>query len=95
MKLYSRTGANSITHEEFGAFTVGKDGSVNVPDEFGAYLHRQHVAGKPAWETEAERHARLMAEEVERRKDPATLLAAVEALQRDAEERTGKPGRRR
>jgi hypothetical protein len=93
VKLYTRTGAASISNEQHGEFTIAKDGSVHVPDEFGAYLHRQHIGGKPAWEDEAERHARLVAEEVERRKDPATLLAAVEELQRAAA--TGTPEGRR
>jgi hypothetical protein len=79
-KLYSTTGVATIAAngEEF---TTDADGGVELPHDLALFLHRQHSNGHPAWEDEAERVARLTAEEAARRADPATLLAAVERLQ--------------
>lgn len=80
MRLYSLTGATALTDPEFGSFDAGPDGSFDLPEEFAERLHAFHFGGRPAWETDIERQARLMNEELERRKDPATLLSAVEQL---------------
>jgi len=78
MRLYSRFGATQVSNEDFGDFDVDPDsGAVEVPPALGALLHNQHINGLRAWEDDAERTARLTAEELARRKDPATLLAAV------------------
>lgn len=84
MRLYTRTGAVALDDPEFGHFAAGDDGSFDFPDELSDRLHGFHAAGKPLWETDVERQARFMHEELERRKDPATLLAAVEELTRRA-----------
>ena len=80
MRLYSRTGATEITGTEHGDFTVDAQGGFTLPDDLSERLHRFHIGGEPMWETDLERHRRLMAEEIERRQDPATLLAAVQQL---------------
>ncbi|HEY3718374.1 MAG TPA: hypothetical protein VGL39_27945 [Jatrophihabitantaceae bacterium] len=73
MKLYTLTGAAGVSHEDHGEFEVDDDGGVELPPEFGEYLHRTHVGGVKSWETQTERHDRLIAEELERRRDPAQL----------------------
>lgn len=104
MRLYTRTGATALNDPEFGPFEADEQGSFLLPDELAERLRRFHVAGKPAWETDVERQRRLIQEELERRKDPATLLNAVEQLVKaaqgtaPAEESpapTKKPGRPR
>ncbi len=80
MRLYTRTGATALDDAQYGHFDAGPDGCFDVPEEFGEALRRFHVGARPMWETDIERQHRLMAEELERRKDPATLLAAVEQI---------------
>jgi hypothetical protein len=79
MRLYSRTGAASVEHQGH-TYEPGEDGGYDFPEAVGRDLHSFHVAGKPMWETDIERQNRLMNEELERRKDPATLLEAVEQI---------------
>lgn len=80
MRLYTRTGATTLDDAQYGHFDAGPDGCFDVPEEFGEQMRRFHFGGRPAWETDIERQHRLMTEELERRKDPATLLQAVEQL---------------
>lgn len=82
MRLYTRNTAASVSDETHGSFDVDENGAIEVPEELGQRLHATHVAGQPQWETEAERHQRLTHEELERRRDPETLLQAVEHLGR-------------
>ena len=79
MILYTLIGHSFISDPEFGDFEL-EDGQVEVPEELGRRLHSTHIEGKPVWETSGERHERLVREEDARRRDPASLLAAVEAL---------------
>lgn len=79
MRLYSLTGAAAIDAPE-GHFEPGEDGAFDLPSELSARLHGVAVGGKRQWETDVERQNRLVAEEMERRKDPATLLDAVQQL---------------
>lgn len=80
MRLYSRTGATALDDPEYGHIDAGPDGGFDLPDDLSDRLYGFHAAGQPLWETDVERQNRLIAEELERRKDPATLLAAVEQL---------------
>lgn len=91
MRLYTRTGATALDDNLFGHFDAGPDGSFDVPEEFGEQLRRFHLAGRPAWETDIERQHRLMDEELQRRQDPATLLAAVEQIVAAARATTPAP----
>jgi hypothetical protein len=80
MKLYTRTGASTVDDQEHGTFEAGPDGGFDFPDELSNRLRIVHIAGQRAWEDEGQRHQRLVAEELERRKDPASLYDAVQAL---------------
>jgi hypothetical protein len=85
MRLYTRTGATALDDPEFGHFEASEDGGFDLPEELSERLHGFHLGGRPAWETDIERQRRLMTEEMERRKDPATLLSAVEQIMRAAQ----------
>lgn len=80
MRLYTRTGATAVDDPEFGTFEADEEGGFDLPDDLSERLIRFHIDGRPAWETDTERQNRLIAEELERRKDPATLLEAVQQL---------------
>lgn len=80
MRLYSRTGATALDDPEYGHFDANEDGGFDFPDDLSDRLHGFHAGGRPLWETDVERQNRLIAEELERRKDPATLLDAVQQL---------------
>jgi hypothetical protein len=85
MRLYSRTGATRLDDSEYGTFEPDAQGGFDFPDEVSDRLHPFHLGGKPMWETDVERQNRLMNEELERRKDPTTLLSAVEQLVKAAQ----------
>jgi hypothetical protein len=80
MRLYPRAGATAAVDDAGEHFTAGDDGGFDFPEPVGERLHSTFAAGKPLWETQTEQQNRMMGEELERRKDPATLLAAVEQL---------------
>lgn len=81
MRLYTRTGATALDDPETGQhYEADEQGGFNFPNELSGKLHGFCVGGKPLWETDVERQNRLIDEELERRKDPATLLDAVEQL---------------
>jgi hypothetical protein len=80
MRLYTRTGATSIDDPEYGHFDADDSGAFDLPEDMAERLRRFHHGARPSWETDIERQYRLAYEELERRKDPATLLAAVEQL---------------
>jgi hypothetical protein len=91
MRLYTRTGATALDDPEYGRFDAATDGGFDFPDDLSDRLYRFHIDGKPAWETDIDRQARVMAEEMERRRDPATLMSLVEQLTRRAEETAPAP----
>jgi hypothetical protein len=77
MRLYSRVGATALDHPT-GHYDADPDtGAFEFPDEVSDELHSFHSGGKPMWEDQAERDRRLAAEELERLRDPATLLEAI------------------
>ncbi|MET7944342.1 hypothetical protein [Streptomyces sp. NPDC005302] len=80
MRLYTLTGATALEDPEFGKYEADEQGGFDFPNELSSRLHNFHVGGKPAWEDDIERQQRLMTEELERRKDPATLLDAVQQI---------------
>ena len=88
MRLYPRAGATAVDDPEHGHFTAAADGGFDFPEDLGAQMHAAHAAGQPLWETQIERQHRLIQEEAARRADPATLLAAVEQLVKQAEAAT-------
>lgn len=84
MRLYSRTDVASVTHGG-KRYISADDGGFDLPPDVTDLLHSSAVRGERQWETSIERQRRLVAEEMERRKDPATLLAAVEQIMALAE----------
>jgi len=80
MRLYSRTGQTVLTDAEYGTFEAGPDGGFDLPEDLALREHAFHVGGRPLWETDVERQYRLAAEELDRRRDPATLMNAVQQL---------------
>lgn len=84
MRLYSRTDTAAVEHDGVH-YEPENDGGFEFPEDVGEHLHGFHTGGKPQWETQIERQHRLMGEEAERRKDPATLLSAVEQLVKAAQ----------
>jgi len=89
MRLYPRAGQTAIDDPEHGHFDAGPDGGFDLPEPLGERLRRFHVDRAPMWETDIERQSRLISEELERRKDPATLLEAVEQIMRAAQASAG------
>lgn len=85
MRLYSRTGAIALDDETGQHYEADEQGGFDFPNELSDKLHGFCVAGKPMWETDIERQERLLTDELERRKDPATLLQAVEQLVKAAQ----------
>jgi hypothetical protein len=76
MRLYSRTGATALDDSRHGRIEADPGhGGFDLPEELA-----EELRGFPAWETDVERQQRLVLEEMERRKDPATLLDAVQQL---------------
>ena len=84
MILFSRTGASVVQHEGV-TYRPGPDGGFPFPDHVSDRLHRFAVRGVKQWETDIERQRRVMSEEMDRRRDPAELYAAVEKIVRAAE----------
>jgi hypothetical protein len=85
MRLYTRTGATALDDAEYGTFHADENGGFDFPDDVSDRLQGFHLGGQPMWETDTERQRRLVIEEMDRRKDPATLLSAVEQLVRAAQ----------
>jgi len=91
MRLYTLTGATALDDGEYGHFEADEQGGFDFPDDLSDRLHRFHFGGRPQWETDVERQERLIAEELERRKDPATLLEAVQLLVQAAQGTAAQP----
>lgn len=76
MRLYTKTGATQVDDPEYGTFSPDVNGAFDgLPDGMYAKLH-----GRPGWENEAERVARLAAEQLEKMRDPATMLAELQKM---------------
>lgn len=80
MRLYTTTGATQVDDPRYGSYTAGPNGAFEFPNELSGRLHGFHIGGRPSWETDAERETRIAKEELERFRDPATLLAAVREM---------------
>lgn len=80
MLLYSRTGATALDDPEYGHFEREADGSFDLPDDLADRLLSFHHRGRPLWETEIDRGQRIASEDLERRRDPANLLDAVQQI---------------
>ena len=84
MHLYSRTGASFVQHEGV-RYEAGPDGGFGFPDHVSDVLHPFAVRGERLWETGAERQQRILGEEMDRRRDPASLYDAVAKIMQAAE----------
>lgn len=80
MRLYTRADATAIDDPEYGRFEADSDGTFKLPDEMADRLLRFHHRGEPLWETETQRGKRLKTEDLDRRRDPAALLDAVQQI---------------
>lgn len=81
MRLYTLTGTTQVKDPETGTvYEADADGAFEMPEDLANLLHSFHVAGKPAWEDDAERARRVAAEQLEKMRDPAALLAEVQRL---------------
>src|ERR1700733_1331425 len=78
MRLYSLVGADQHVDPEYGSFRPDEAGGFDFPDEISDVLGGFAVKGRKLWETEADRVGRLHGMEMARRRDPATMLAAME-----------------
>lgn len=79
MRLYSRTGATSV-HHGGQLYEPGDSGGFDFPDEVSDVLHPFAVRGQRLWESDIERQHRILGEELDRRRDPASLYEAVARL---------------
>ena len=76
MRLYNTEGAAQVDDPEYGTFRPDASGAFDgLPDGMYAKLH-----GRPGWENEAQRAARLAAEQMEKLRDPATMLAELQKM---------------
>ena len=89
MRLYSRTGATSV-HHGGQIYVPGDSGGFDFPDHVSDVLHPFAVRGERLWESDIERQRRVLGEEMDRRRDPASLYDAVEKIMRAAES-AGQP----
>lgn len=79
MRLYSQVGATAHDDPDYGHFEPDdEDGGFPFPDEVSDLIGGFAVKGRKLWETEAERADRLHGQEMARRRDPASMLAAME-----------------
>ena len=98
MRLYSRTGATSV-HHAGQVYEAGDSGGFDFPDHVSDVLHPFAVRGERLWETDIERQHRVLGEEMDRRRDPASLYEAVAKLVQAADQvgqmEPAKPSRAR
>lgn len=78
MRLYSLVGADSHVTPDGARYTPDDAGGFDFTDEVSDPIERCAVKGKRMWETEAERVDRLHGMEMARRRDPASMLTAME-----------------
>ena len=78
MRLYSLVGADAHVAPEYGRFTPDEAGGFDFPDEVSDQIGGFAVKGRKLWETEPERADRLHGMEMARRRDPASMLTAME-----------------
>jgi hypothetical protein len=84
LRLYSRANAGVVCHGG-QTYTPGDSGGFDFPDDVSDVLHRFAVRGQKLWETDIERQQRILGEELDRRRDPASLYDAVAKITAAAE----------
>lgn len=78
MRLYSLMGADSHVTPDGTRYTPDDIGGFDFPDEVSDLIGGFAVKGRRLWETETERADRMHGMEMARRRDPASMLAAME-----------------
>jgi hypothetical protein len=78
MRLYSLMGADSHVTPDGTRYTPDDAGGFDFPDEVSDPIERCAVKGRRMWETEGERADRMHGMEMARRRDPASMLTAME-----------------
>ncbi len=78
MRLYSLVGADSHVTPDGTRYIPDEAGGFDFPDEVSDPIEGCAVKGKRLWETEADRVERLHGMEMARRRDPASMLTAME-----------------
>lgn len=81
MRLYSLAGAIAHEDPDYGHFEAGDDGSFAFPDDVSDVLVTCAIRGRKLWETEEARAERMHGLEMARRRDPASVLTAMEENQ--------------
>jgi hypothetical protein len=77
MRLYPRREGTSVVQHGGVTYTPAPDGGFDFPDHVSDELHSFAVRGERLWEDHIERQRRLLDAEMDRRRDPAELYAAV------------------
>lgn len=81
MRLYTLTGTTQVKDNNTGVVhEADANGAFELPEDLGLELHSFHVNGKRAWEDDAERAKRMADEQLEKMRDPATLLAEIQKM---------------
>lgn len=78
MRLYSQVGADSHVTPDGTRYTPDDVGGFDFSDEVSDLIGGFAVKGRRLWETETERADRMHGMEMARRRDPSSLLAAME-----------------
>jgi hypothetical protein len=76
MRLYNKAGdVPQIDDPVYGTIKPDETGGFSMPEALYDQLH-----GRPEWENDAEREARIVKEQLDIARDPATLLKEVRTL---------------
>jgi hypothetical protein len=78
MRLYSLVGADSHVTPDGTRYAPDDAGGFDFPDEVSDPIEGCAVKGKRLWESEPDRVERLHGMEMARRRDPASMLTAME-----------------
>ncbi len=78
MRLYSLVGADQHVDPDGIRYFPDEAGGFDFPDDISDLVGGFAVKGRKLWETETERADRLHGMELARRRDPASLLTAME-----------------
>jgi hypothetical protein len=93
MRLYPRRPDTGIVQHGGVTYGPADDGGFDFPDPVSDQLHSFAVKGERLWETGIERQRRILGEELDRRRDPASLYEAVAKLVQAAETVTPEPAK--
>ncbi len=78
MRLYPKRGDVTAVNSPQGRFECLDDGGFELPEPLASHLH-----STPDWETAVERERRKLADDLERKRDPASALDEIAGLRAD------------